>query len=181
MTIVKDAGITAVALLSDSEAEDWEEAESLFSRNGIRQVQVLSAGNLFQYCQTLHALVSDDHKVLIYCEDSRLGATVLLAYLCLYKRSVHFQRPDQLARNIQSKHPVMEADVSAVEKVLLAHRQFQGRQRYDVNLAIDKTDQTVFVEEEESAAVESLNDSMRDEKAGAVYAGKVAGTVPETT
>lgn len=50
INVIKDAGITGVALLSSTITEDWEEAESLFKRNGIRQVQILAESNLFQCC-----------------------------------------------------------------------------------------------------------------------------------
>lgn len=62
--------------------------------------------------------------MLIYCDEETLTATLLVAYFCLFKRSVHFQKPELVAQGIATRHPVMEADVSKVEKMLLEHRQF---------------------------------------------------------
>lgn len=48
----------------------------------------------------------------------------------------------------------MEANVSKIEKMLLDNRQYQGRQRFERNLTIDKFDQE-YIEEVESAHAES--------------------------
>ena len=97
--------------------------------------------NLLEATARIHALLGKYSRIMIQCQSGRTrGPTLLIAYLCLYAKSMDWQKPSVVYKQMR-KLSQMHPNMKAVVKLCKENRQLQYKNALDVQQLKDEIEE----------------------------------------